>query len=233
MIGEGVRRVREAAGARQGDLSRVARTNGLTWSQSKIAAIERGDKPVGIEELVMLTLVLSDVCGREVTVPELIDPAVVIRLSGTKMIGGRGLALMLAGKPLESGPTTVEEALPLIDAITEPWRQATRRARALGLDVNAVEAAYPFTASGEAEEKTGRRLGEPAAVVVALSHALWGRTLTDERDRLVAERDPQASPDRRRALRGQVTRQLVDELAVEIKRRETGGDGERTEEAGR
>lgn len=74
---------------------------------------------------------------------------------------------------------------------------------------------------GEAEKKSGRRLGEPAAVIVALSRVLWGRTLTEERDRVISERDDDPSPDRLRTLRGQVTRRLVDEIAAEITRRET------------
>lgn len=128
-----------------------------------------------------------------------------------------------------------------LDKWAESIAPATDRAEQLGLGTS-VAARFGTTtipagqvstddvltwtrAAGEAEEKAGRRLGEHSIVVAALSHALWGWTLSDERDRRVSERaDAGDDPARLRALRGRVTRQLVDELAAEIKRREeTGG----------
>ncbi|WP_261570339.1 hypothetical protein [Frankia gtarii] len=81
----------------------------------------------------------------------------------------------------------------------------------------------------EIEKATGRG----AAFVALVARDLWGNSLANERDRLVAESEPDASPDRRRELRERVTRQLVDQVTEEIRRRETGGDGQRQEEAGR
>ncbi|WP_165938391.1 helix-turn-helix domain-containing protein [Parafrankia sp. BMG5.11] len=214
VVGEGVRRAREAAGARQDDVARAARRYGLTWSRSKVAALERGAKPVSIEELALLTLVLSDVCARPVTVPELIDPGALVHLAGTLHIGGEGLARVLAGRPLDTGPMTTAETLAVADAYLSGIRHDRERARALLLDEATLDP------GGEAEEKAARRLGEPQTCVTALSIALWGRTLTEERDRIVAERDDAPSPDRLRALRGQVTRRLVTDLAEEITRRE-------------
>lgn len=214
VVGEGVRRAREAAGARQDDVARAARRYGLTWSRSKVAALERGAKPVSIEELALLTLVLSDVCSRPVTVPELIDPGALVHLAGTLHIGGEGLARVLAGRPLDTGPMTTSQIQAVASEVLRGIRHGQERARELLLDEPTLDP------GGEAEEKAARRLGETPGIVTELSIARWGRTLTEERDRIVAERDDAPSPDRLRALRGQVTRRLVADLAEEIAHRE-------------
>lgn len=73
VIGDGVRRVRRAAGARQEDVARIARRYGLTWSRGRIWDLERGEKAISAEELVLLPLVLSDVAGRPINLADLIE----------------------------------------------------------------------------------------------------------------------------------------------------------------
>ena len=64
-------------------------------------------------------------------------------------------------------------------------------------------------AKGNAELRAGQRFGVDASWVALASIRLWGRSLSDERDRRVG-----AAPEGdRRAFRGHVTRQLTDELA--------------------
>ncbi len=71
----------------------------------------------------------------------------------------------------------------------------------------------------ETERKAAKRLDETPETVLRLSRDLWGRSLAEERDRLVDERaDAGDDPGRLRALRGRITRQLVDRLAEEIQR---------------
>jgi transcriptional regulator with XRE-family HTH domain len=195
VVGEGVRRVREAAGLRQDDVARVARAHGLAWSQSKVAALERGDKAVSPEELVTIALVLGRASGRDVRVTDLLDSDETVTLTPCLRAPARSVARLLAGSGADDATSGIRQTPARADHVTR---------------------------AGDAEEKAGRRLGEHAAVVVTLSRALWGRTLAEERDRIVSERDPDASPDRRRALRGQVTKQLVEQLADEIRRQEPG-----------
>ena len=67
----------------------------------------------------------------------------------------------------------------------------------------------------EAERKAGKRLGVAPEIVGALSVARWGRGLSDERDARVAAAVDRASewdPRRIQALRGHVTRVLLEEL---------------------
>lgn len=230
VVGAGVRRVRELAGVRQGDVALAARRHGLAWTQSKVAALERGDKAVGVEELALLPLVLTSACGRPVHLPELIAPDAELRV-GDLVMPGRSLLALYAGRP---APTMRRRRLPQgrvvqrfkrsVERLAQsPLARAAERISQLGLgSVNDLLRWAEGIA--EAEAAAGRRLGEHALVVVALSHALWGRTLTEERDRIVAEQAPDASPGRRRALRGQVTRRLVQELGDELERRAGAAD---------
>lgn len=71
----------------------------------------------------------------------------------------------------------------------------------------------------EAEAKAARRLGDPVGPlqVVVWGRDLWGRRLSAERDRRVAQRaDEDTTPRRLQALRGHVTRELIEELRVHL-----------------
>lgn len=202
VIGEAVRRVREAAGARQDDVARTARLYGLAWDHSRVAALERGEKAVGIEELVTLLMILTDVCNHPVTISELIPNDANIRLTDSVSTDGITFRGMLAGQTVSF---------------------VSRRAMVDEITRRVMDAFEERGVPGVAEERAARRLGISTATLTTATRDLWGRTLTEERDRVVAERaDTDDDPGRLRALRGRVTRQLVDELAKEIKKRESG-----------
>jgi len=65
---------------------------------------------------------------------------------------------------------------------------------------------------GDAERHAARRLGVPAEQVARAAVALWGRPLSEERDRRLADPPPDLSARRLQALRGHVTRDLMSEL---------------------
>lgn len=84
----------------------------------------------------------------------------------------------------------------------------------------------------EAEVSAAKKLGVTPARLLAASRRLWGRTLSEERDRLVQAREPMqrlaegywkgqgrdVETESRRALRGHVTRELVEQLAKALRR---------------
>lgn len=239
VVGEAARRVRQAAGARQEDVARHARAWGLAWDDSRIAALERGEKAISAEELALLPLVLSDACRERLTLADLIDPEERIRLSSTVTTPGRVLLDVYAARDVDQvpvrdlgPPVAVRVAAHMgvtpkqLATDWERYTTAQERLAELVPDVTEGRTAELLEAEGgAAERKAAARIGESALVVVAMSRLLWGRTLTDERDRIVSERaDAGADSERLRALRGRVTRQLVDQLAREIKRREEAGD---------
>jgi hypothetical protein len=66
-------------------------------------------------------------------------------------------------------------------------------------------------AAGEAEQAAAGRLGTSPVVLSVLAHRLWGRGLSAERDRRVAEQG-QAPPRTVQARHGHITRALLAEL---------------------
>src|SRR5882724_9856802 len=86
VVGRRVRALREQAGVRQDDIAVRARLLGLNWTRSTVAALERGEKAISIEELVLLTTLLNAALGRHygqdwITVAELFDDDADVRLS--------------------------------------------------------------------------------------------------------------------------------------------------------
>lgn len=74
-----------------------------------------------------------------------------------------------------------------------------------------VEAASSSVA--DADRKAATRLAVDPLVVAVAAQLLWGRSLTDERDRRVRDSAPaDASPRSIQAIRGRVTRHLLDEI---------------------
>ncbi|MCM3920640.1 hypothetical protein ND748_02975 [Frankia sp. AiPs1] len=241
-------------GARQDDVSQVARVHGLAWSRAKVGALENGEKAISAEELMLLPLILSKVCQRPVRMADLIPPDVLIRLSSTASARGSAALKILAGaglhdvregdlelspvsRPLpESWPPrmdveVLEEADPSPDSHEKagPERrelvagkgedQASDVIRQLAASKGRSYGLVRLLVPSETERKAAKRLDETPETVLRLSRGLWGLSLAEERDRLVDERaDAGDDPGRLRALRGRITRQLVDRLAEEIQR---------------
>jgi hypothetical protein len=243
VIGEGVRRARESAGVRQDDVSAAARVHGLAWSRAKVAALEAGEKAISGEELLLLPAVLTEACHRPVRLSDLIAPDTRVALSPTVAPAGYVLPKILASEDLGSLPAA-DAGRPTLAARVYPGRTreaAARKSRAdWGRFTSAQDRLDQFIPEdmtsddvdrlfegvpSEAERKAAKRLAEDPHVVVGLARLLWGRSLTEERDRLVDEHAAAgADPGRLRALRGRVTRQLVERLAEELQRPATGGD---------
>jgi transcriptional regulator with XRE-family HTH domain len=68
----------------------------------------------------------------------------------------------------------------------------------------------------EAERRAAKQLGTGVPALIVASEDLWGRRLDSERDRRTAEN---SSGGDVRALRGHVTRQLIEELGATLPRR--------------
>lgn len=230
VIGDGVRRARERCGVRQDDVSRAARSHGLAWNQSRIAALERGEKAINAEELAALPTVMTTACRRPVSLPDLIDPEAWVRV-GNRIMPGADLIRSYGGSlPLRavSRPTDGDWQQRSTEAM-RAWEDRDRLMQLGAIVENSdhfdLHALVASVAVGLTEERTARRIGERPVVVAYLSRALWGHPLAEQRDQLVLERASAGTdPARLRALRGRVTRQLVDELAADIRRRETHRD---------
>ncbi|WP_018639517.1 hypothetical protein [Parafrankia elaeagni] len=232
VIGEGVRRVRTARkGVRQEDVAKAARSYGLSWDYSRVAALERGEKAISAEELALLPDILSIACVRLVKLPDLIDPDVWVQV-GDRVMPGSDLIKIYAGQGAlraQAAQTNRDDWVRRNVEVTRAWDDRDRLMRLGAIADNSdhfdLHALVASATVGLTEERTARRIGERPLVVAYLSRILWGRPLGEQRDRLVSERaDAGDDPARLRALRGRVTRQLIDEMTAEIGRREAHGD---------
>lgn len=205
VIGEQVRRLREEAGLRQDDLSRAARLYGLTWDRARIGDLERGEKALDAEELALVPVFLGVALGRPVTLKDLVPVDVLIQLSPTTTGTGEAVLAVYAAE-LVGGFVTAEggELVPGVAATVVAMNDNGRAVVGIAPD--------------DAEVKAARKLGVPPIRVAETALRLWGCSLSERRDRMVAERaDAGSDPDRLRAIRGRVTRVLVNEMEQAIR----------------
>lgn len=186
------------------ELARRARVAGLNWSTSRVFELENGRKPVSLAELLVLAQALTGKQGA-VTLVDLLAGAEVVEVTGAFHITGENLRRALTGgtvrlegeKRLPPIEERVGAALEFLRLDNDNWHLVERAAGA---------------ATGAAEDKAARTLETSRLVVELASVALWGRSLTEQRDALV---EPGTTPQ----ARGHITRSLVAELGEYIRGR--------------
>jgi hypothetical protein len=204
-IGAELRRRREAAqGVTQEAVAAQAQAYGLAWTQATLAAIELGRRQLSVGEFAMLPLILNS----------------------AGLTGGRALGLW------ELLPDTDED----ID-LTGAGEVGVPVRIVRGLFQPPAQAAAPSPAVpkrrrpgiGEAERKAARQFSVTPATIMRAARTLWGMTLTQRRDLLVSKRtDPMLRLDpaeartpgwsrRLQAIRGHVTRELLEQLRPRLK----------------
>jgi transcriptional regulator with XRE-family HTH domain len=226
-VGQAVRSLREQHGKRQDDVARSARTLGLTWTASKVAALERGDKALPAEELLLLPLVLAETqCGQPSLADLLPQGSGTVRLGDQTAMSAAVLAQVIRGEDIdirEVNSPSIRESFARIEKWVEEG--GPRRSMAIfsatlevsGRDSRELHAAE--RAAGDAERIAARRLGVPSLAIIAAALATWGHGLTQERDARAAQRaGPGASARTAQAARGHVTRELYRELAPALDR---------------
>jgi hypothetical protein len=222
-----MRALREQHDQRQETVARAARELGLTWSRSKVAALERGDKALPAEELLLLPLVLAEAgCGHPSLADLLPEGSGTVRLGDQTAMPAAVLAQVVRGEDIdirEVDSPSLRESIARYDEWVEEG--GPRRSIAIfgavlavsGKDSRELHAAEKT--AGDAEQIAARRLGVPRLAIIAASLATWGHVLTEERDARAAERaGTDATLRTVQAARGHVTRELYQEIAPAIER---------------
>lgn len=236
VVGDRFRAIRDAAGARQQDLSDAAKSLGLaTWSRTRIAALERGDKAISAEDLVRLIAMLNIVSKRRVDVAELFDDPRLVEVSASVFIPARKISAVLCGGV--EGQVT-RHLLISQEFQRELWDTPERAAaakRASGLLAAAGRKSLPTVGEtrslaqgmGEADERARRDLDMAEYPFEMLCLILWGRSLSAERDaRLIDAGSTEGSASSVAARRGRVTRELLTEARARLEELEGDTDGE-------
>jgi transcriptional regulator with XRE-family HTH domain len=191
VLGRNLERLRKEKGWSQDDLVSRGWQVGLPWSRSTIAALEGGRRSVELGEVVLVALVL--------------DSSVAELLAGDDLatVGdGTRMALEQVRQVLMSTPRSAQTHFPGI---------FRRVSRVHGQD---KFSRVMLSANGEAEQKAARSLGITPKMLAQAAYDLWGRSLTEERNVQVDEltADGTSSARQVQALRGHVTRRLLDEI---------------------
>jgi len=225
VIGSNLRRFREETGLSQDAVSRRLRNYGLPWSRSTVAALEAGTKTMDVLELALL----SHALGRP---PEywLAGEGLVDTKLGTVTVSA--VRLSFSGKDAWStiDPTIefnnpavrygIREIPDLWGAQAESDRTFARYERIIPRVTRSQLGAAEDAIKGEAERKAAHKLSVDNPIELALAAiALWGRSLTEERDaRLDREASSDASARALQALRGHVTRRLLEEIEPVVRK---------------
>ena len=220
LIGARLRSLREGAGLRQEDIATNARTLGFAdWVRGTVAMIEGGRRRVALEEFLALPLILAHAGLEDLTLGDLVGEDVAAVINPGTALAASTLREILAGRPSHPslGPPPRESVRDRgerqeADRLWQRWASGRlrhpRKPDAGMLDAIALEA------RSDAVVSAARKLGcSPVAASLA-AMVRYGRLLLAERDDRVKQRMGEGTPDSRtvQAVRGHVTRELLDEL---------------------
>lgn len=228
VIGANVRRLREAQGWSQDQFATLARNKGLNWTRSTVAAVEAGAKTLDLGEFLLLVVTAS------ASVNDLLAGSGRVQIAEATpklsavlaVLEGRDAYLDLITGDLGFPPFNWAEIQAALVALgrLQPHSTFQRRRRryerlAPGITRDPAKIAEAErAASGEAEMKAARKLRVDALDLTVAAFGLWNRSLTQERDARVAESEAPNTPSRSiQALRGRVTRQLLEDLKARLK----------------
>lgn len=200
VIGHNIARYRQGVGLTQDELARRLSAIGFDLSQRKMARTEAGERPIPLSEIALFAAAFKT-----------------------------SLEALLAG---DGDVELVEDFIVSMAAVRAALRgegDLLKSEAAGGLHA-AMRRKAPAAESGvgDAERWAARRLAVPLEELVAAARRLWGQTLTEKRDALLAvEAGAQAgtAPSELRELRRAVTRQLLmpelaQELGVDLSKKE-------------
>jgi transcriptional regulator with XRE-family HTH domain len=243
VVGVSLRAFREEDGLTQDALAWRLRSAGLPWSRSTVAQLEAGTKTLDVAELVLLSLVVRRAPEAFFGGAEWMElrPGTRMRSDAVR----RALGGERAWKTVGPGEVVGAHGGPTLSAMTRnallAWgvtikdaeRRSGRYERIIPRLTLAQLQAARDAAEGDAERKAARRLGLDDPVELALAAiALWGHSLTEERDRRLEPLVPDiaklggsnlsAGARTLQATRGHITRRLLDELAPVLRPSKAG-----------
>jgi hypothetical protein len=194
-IGREIGRRREEAEISQSDVAMYAREIGLPWTRATIAAIELGRKQLSVGELLLMPLILK----KARVTRELVALWDLIPAEDRRVEVWPGLELSLPdARTLLAGGAETREIRPVN----------------VGVDIRDLQA------RDTAEQKAAATLRVPARAIVDAAYDLWDQSLSMERlQRLQRSSAASGATERRRqALKGHITRELLNELRPRLKK---------------
>ncbi len=215
-IGHQVRAARERAGHTQDDVATDMRAWGLRWDRTIVAKVERGTRPLLINEILLLCVVL------DIGLPALLPDSGKVALTDTTNVKISALQRVLTDA--HPAPVTAREmTVPALDptalaTATLQTLEAIQRIRPTldqvwGSTVPTEDLTAAISeASADATRKAAARLQIEPLVVAVAARRLWGHSLATERDQHLDHGHADSPSAATRASRGHTTRKLLADL---------------------
>lgn len=187
---------------------------GLKWGRGRISDLEAGRVVPRLETLLVLCQAFSDLLGRDVALADLLAG------DGRVDISDAAVPLSVVRAALGGAPVALEPRMSALELLKRDFHenvlptfgaqpQVGQRRRTQLFDV--------WQQYGEAEERAARALGVDKGRLLELMTDRWGRALS-------VERDARAGPGASAQKRGQITRQLREDLRKAIEESTDGDD---------
>ena len=214
IIGQALKQWREQRGERQEVVALAARRWGLAWSANVVALIEAGRRHLTLEEFLLFPSVLADLSGPrswlELFQPSAervaVTPATSTTLDAVLDLVAHAGAISNEGYRMSfDTPRSRQSAAWNTGTGPSPTAASRRGTYSVSLGVHDTIL--------EIDRKAARKFQTTAPRIVVASIKRWGRSLMEEREqRLARAGHDLASPRRAQALRGSITRTLLEEL---------------------
>jgi hypothetical protein len=176
------------------EFAHAARLYGLPWTTGRVGDFEAGRVAPSVPTLYAVALALQHVTGQQVTLADLFAGSGDVQLNDKLTVDVSALANAMTGRAVIA--TAAQQVLFDLE------RAVPRRKLASLLAVECRDS----------DTRMLRSMGVTPERGTAAMAKLWGRTFSAERDR-------RAGPDANAQRKGQVSRQLRDELLNEIEGR--------------
>lgn len=216
-VGSNIERLRTEGGATRDEVARLARGFGLKWTVPRVTELENGGQPITVEKLIVLAAVMAEILDRPITLADLVRSDVPVRITPIMTLAsGAPLARVLEGGslPFEGA----EIGMPPVAEMMGNFLQGMDEVSKIrGAKITVGEYWDVTTTWGIADERAKKSLGIDTSELLAHASALWGRSVT-------AERDARAGEGAGAQKRGQVTRDLLNELRESISKADSHGD---------
>lgn len=217
-FGERLRAVREESKQTAGDIADTAKFLGLSWHRTTVGQVENGKRGLTAVELLVLPLIYEKPL-RLLLPPEF--TWLTSEVAGTQkgilqaVLGSREGHVGGTGPDtwhLKGGPLSLDDIARIthnaVESLAQGWPADVR-------DRPLKERVKP----DETDQKAAARLGTTPEYVSFAAQETYGRSLAQERDARVNERDDIPTTKRGlQAVRGHVTRAILDELGPAIER---------------
>lgn len=210
VVGQNCRRIRTEADVTLNMLAKEARNVGLRWTASKVGQFERGQNSPTFGTVLAVSVALSWATKRDVLPADLVEFDGFVEFNDGFRLTAPKVVAALRGEPwgvlrVRDSGITVDRKL-IAKAFESFANGPSRYNEVLLKDIDHVH-----KRSGLDEERLAKRLGINYDLLAEASAYLWGRSFSDERDRL-------AGPDANAQKRGRVSRTLQKQIEEELAR---------------